>query len=320
MGMGQRSSFALAESLDSIYLLAIATIDSDRRTYSLSAPAQPKTTFKTRFQGIIRAMDPRAILQELQRKAKKQFGQNFLIDSEVLDDIVAAAGLTANDTVVEIGPGLGALTFELAKRIKRVVSIEADYDLASYLRPKLPKNVDLIAGDALQTDWHVTIEDDYKIVANIPYSITSPLLRKIYTHTHPPTTVVLLVQKELAERITAPAGSSNRGMLTLLTEASARAEIVRTVPAVSFYPVPKVESAVIRLVPKQNEMSSIFWPAVEAGFRHKRQTLANSLKDIQVSKEQSEKLLAELGLDPMVRPQVLSFSDWQHLSLLIQGK
>jgi 16S rRNA (adenine1518-N6/adenine1519-N6)-dimethyltransferase len=183
----------------------------------------------------------------------------------------------------------------------------------------LPKNVDLIAGDALRIDWEVTIEGEYKVVANIPYSITSPLLRKIFLMKRPPASVVLLVQKELAERITAKPGRSDRGMLTILTEAAAEAKVIRTVPSEAFYPAPKVESAVIRLVPKPNEMSSIFWPAVEAGFRHKRQTLANSLKDMQLSKEKSEQLLRSIGLDPMVRPQVLSFEDWQKLSQRLES-
>lgn len=259
-------------------------------------------------------MDPQAVLRELQTKAKKQFGQNFLTDEQVLADIVAAAEITGDDTVVEIGPGLGTLTFALARTAKQVIAIEADYELAEYLRPRVPKNVTIIAGDALKTDWHVTIPGAYKIVANIPYSITSPLLRKIFTHPQPPAVTVLLVQKELAERITAAPGKSERGMLTILTEASATAEIIRTVPAAAFYPAPKVESAVIRVTPQPSEREAIFWPAVEAGFRHKRQTLANSLKDIQITKDQSEQILRQMGLDPMVRPQMLSFVQWKMLS------
>lgn len=263
-------------------------------------------------------MDVTQLLKNLSLLPKKQFGQNFLVDDLVLEDIVAAAEVSADDTVIEIGPGLGTLTFALAKIAKRVIAIEADYDLAEYLRPRVPKNVTIIAGDALKTDWEVTVDGDYKIVANIPYSITSPLLRKIYLMKRQPSSVVLLVQKELAERITALPGKSERGMLTLLTEASATAEIIRTVPATAFYPAPKVESAVIRLQPKgNNEMTEIFWPAVEAGFRHKRQTLANSLKDIQISKEVSEGMLKDIGLDPMARPQVLSFEHWKKLSNLL---
>jgi len=263
-------------------------------------------------------MNPADILRQLQTLPKKHFGQHFLVDEQALSDILEAGALAQNDTVVEIGPGLGVLTRALAQRVNRVIAIEADPDLATYLREKLPKNVDLIAGDALRVDWEVTIEGDYKIVANIPYSITSPLLRKIFLLEKKPTKVVLLVQKELAERITALPGKSERGLLTVLTEASATARVIRTVKPGSFHPAPKVDSAILELTPSvHHRMDDIFWPAVEAGFRHKRQTLANSLKDLMIAKADSEAMLTKLGLDPMVRPQVLSFHDWKNLSKLL---
>ncbi len=266
-------------------------------------------------------MKPSEILKSLQTLPKKQFGQNFLIDDRALADIVAAGEIQPDETIVEIGPGLGALTFELAKKAKRVIAIEADHDLAHYLRGKVPNNVNVIADNALRIDWGVTIESDYKIIANIPYSITSPLLRKIFLLEKKPKAVVLLVQKELAERIISPAGKSSRGMLTILTEAAAKAEIIRIVKPGSFYPMPKVDSAIIRLSPFQkNQMENIFWPAVEAGFRHKRQTLANSLKDLGLKKEVSQGTIEQIGLDPMVRPQVLSFEDWKNISKLLEKK
>lgn len=264
-------------------------------------------------------MNPKDILDSIEQKAKKRFGQNFLRDEKVLADIIAAANLNETDTVVEIGPGLGVLTTELAPRVERVIAIEADRDLAEYVRDHSAKNVTVITGDALQTDWTLEIEGDYKIVANIPYSITSPLLRKIFSIAKKPNQVILMVQKELAERITAAPGSSDRGWLTLLTEASSTAKIIRRVQPGSFYPAPKVDSAVISLTPfTESKMETIFWPAVEAGFRHKRQTLANSLKDIQITKEKSEKILAEMGLNPMIRPQELTFENWKNLSKALQ--
>ncbi len=266
-------------------------------------------------------MNPKDVLDSIEQKAKKRFGQNFLRDPKVLSDIIAAANLTETDTVVEIGPGLGVLTNELAPRVKRVIAIEADRDLAEYVRDHTAKNVTVITGDALQTDWALEIEGEYKIVANIPYSITSPLLRKIFSIPKKPSQVILMVQKELAERITAEPGSSDRGWLTLLCEASAETKIIRRVQPGSLYPAPKVDSAGLSLTPvAESKMPDIFWPAVEAGFRHKRQTLANSLKDIQVTKEKSEKLLAEMGLNPMIRPQELTFEQWSELSAKIQQK
>ncbi len=266
-------------------------------------------------------MKPSEIMRQLQLLPKKSFGQNFLIDEKVLTDIIEASGITSEDTVVEIGPGLGVLTFELARRAKRVIAIEADRDMVDYLRPKLPKNVDLLSGDALRVDWDVTITGSYKLVANIPYSITSPLLRKIFLLKNKPAIVILLVQKELADRINAPAGRSDRGFLTLLTEASAAVKIVRAVKPGSFYPMPKVESAIIGLKPYPiNRMEEIFWPAVEAGFRHKRQTLANSLKDLMISKDESAQILEKCGLDAMIRPQVLTFDDWVKASKIIKER
>lgn len=260
-------------------------------------------------------MNPKEILDAIEQKAKKRFGQNFLREPKVLADIVLAAELVPDDTIVEIGPGIGVLTNELAPKVNKVIAIEADRDLAEYVRRHTEKNVTVVTGDALQVDWTATIEGGYKIVANIPYSITSPLLRKIFSLPRQPSLVVLLVQKELAERITAKPGQSDRGWLTLLVEANAQVKIVRRVEPGSFYPAPKVDSAVIKLVPlEQTKIETIFWPAVEAGFRHKRQTLANSLKDIQVPKEKSEKILTKIGLNPMIRPQELSLADWQNLS------
>lgn len=264
-------------------------------------------------------MNPKDVLDSIEQKAKKRFGQNFLRDEKVLKDIVTAANLDPTDTVVEIGPGLGVLTTALAPHVQRVIAIEADRDLAEYVRDHSAKNVTVITGDALQVDWTLEIEGNYKIVANIPYSITSPLLRKIFSLPKKPIQVILMVQKELAERITAAPGSSDRGWLTLLCEASAETKVIRRVEPGSFYPAPKVDSAVISLTPfLYSKMESIFWPAIEAGFRHKRQTLANSLKDIQISKEKSEKILTEMGLNPMIRPQELSFEQWVTLSGKIQ--
>lgn len=261
-------------------------------------------------------MNQQQILKELQKFPNKSFGQNFLTDEKVLFDIVESANIEEEDTVVEIGPGLGVLTKELCKLAKKVIAIELDYELAEYLRRQNIPNLTVVTGNALDIDWTIDIQGNYKIVANIPYSITSPLLRKIFALNSKPSSVVLLVQKELAERITAPAGRSDRGYLTLITEANAETKIIRTVKPGSFYPQPKVDSAVISIIPKPvSQMEQIFWPAVEAGFRHKRQTLANAIsKDLHIPKGKVENLIIELGLDPLVRPAVLTFEQWVSLS------
>lgn len=260
------------------------------------------------------------ILRELAKFPQKSMGQNFLTDPRALGDIIDAAELKSEDVAVEIGPGLGILTRELARRVKRVIAVELDRDLADHLRNQNIPNVTVISGDALRIEWDLTIEGPYKIVANIPYSITSPLLRKIYQLKNRPQSVVLLVQKEVAERLLAPPGSSERGYLTLLGEANAEISKVRLVKPGSFYPQPKVDSAIIKISPlAKPRINELFWPAVEAGFRHKRQTAANAIsKDLHISKSAIEAELRKLGLDPLARPSVLSFDQWAVLSKTVQ--
>jgi len=261
-------------------------------------------------------MNPSEILKALNKFPSKKFGQNFLTDEKALADIVEAANLTSEETVVEIGPGLGVLTTELSKTAGRVIAVEADRELAEYLRNQNLQNTTIITGDALRVEWDATIVGDYKIVANIPYSITSPLLKKIFNLKNKPTEVVLLVQKELAQRLVAKPKTSERGFMTIFREANAEAEIIRTVKPGSFYPAPKVDSAVIRLTPyTKNAMERVFWPAVESGFRHKRQTLANALlADLQIAKTETAKILEEIGHTAMARAEELSFEQWEKLS------
>ncbi len=260
-------------------------------------------------------MNPSEILKTLNKFPNKKFGQNFLTDEKALSDIVEAAGLQENETVVEIGPGLGVLTKALSEKAHRVIAVEADRELAEYLRGQNLKNTTIITGDALQVEWDLTIEDNYKIVANIPYSITSPLLKKIFALKNKPSEVILLVQKELAERLVAKPKTRARGFMTVLREANAEAEIIRTVKPGSFYPAPAVDSAVIKLIPAESKMERLFWPIVESGFRHKRQTLANALlADLYIPKADTTKALEEVGLTAMARAEELSFEQWEKLS------
>mgnify|MGYP001613980862 CR=1 FL=1 len=267
-------------------------------------------------------MKPAEILRDIKKLPKKLLGQNFLVDESVVRDMIEAAEIQPDDVVVEIGSGLGALTDDLAKRASLVLAIEADQELVHYLRLKKRRKVKIIHGDALKVDWTVTLVGPYRIVANIPYSITSPLLRKIFLLDKKPTRVVLLVQKEMAERITAKPGSSERGFLTLLCEAAATTTIVRTVKPGSFYPRPKTDSAIIKLtLLPENRSSQIYWPAVEAGFRHKRQTLVNSLaRDLLLPKSAVLEIFTALKLAPLVRPQVLTLDDWLKLSEVLQKR
>jgi len=263
-------------------------------------------------------MKPSQELSSLGKSPQKHLGQNFLVDQKVVSDLIEAAKVTRDDVVIEVGPGLGALTKVLGQMAKKVIAIEADHELASALREQNIKNVSVVAGDALRVDWIITIKESYKVVANIPYSLTSPLIQKAFRQEKRPEILALLIQKEMAERICARAGESNRGFLTLMVEANASAKIIRKVMPGSFYPSPKVESAIILITPSEkSRQEEIFWPAVEAGFRHKRQTLANSLKnDLSWSKGEVEELLVKMGLTKMARPAELSFDNWVELAKL----
>jgi len=263
-------------------------------------------------------MQPSKELSSLGKHPQKKLGQNFLVDQKVIADLIEAGNVTHEDIIVEIGPGLGALTKVLGEKAKKVIAIEADRELATNLREQKIKNVSVIAGDALQVDWDITVKDGYKIIANIPYSITSPLLQKVFHLDKKPSIMVLLVQKEMAERLSAPAGDNDRGFMTVLTEANATVKIIRKVQPGSFYPMPGVESAIILVTPlEKTRMEDIYWPAIEAGFRHKRQTLANSLKnDLTWPKSEAEASLEKMGLTKLARPAELSFEQWVELSRL----
>lgn len=261
-------------------------------------------------------MNERELLSGLSKFPQKKLGQNFLRDQKVLDAICDAADLSSTDTVIEVGPGLGALTRQLTQRCGRVIAIELDRELAEYIRSLRLPGVTVVTGNALDIDWLATVEGDYKIVANIPYSITSPLLRKIFLSPRGPEIVVLLVQREVAERITAPPGDRRRGYLTLLAEANAVSSIVRTVKPGCFYPAPTVDSAVVKIVPHaESRKTTVFWPAIEAAFRHARQTAVNGIANtLHLPKGSVEGVFQELGIPVLARPAELRFEDWQRLS------
>lgn len=265
-------------------------------------------------------MKPSRELSSLGKSPQKHLGQNFLVDQKVVSDLIEAGKVTREDMVIEVGPGLGALTKTLGHLAKKVIAIEADHELASALREQKIRNVSVVAGDALRVDWTITIKEGYKVIANIPYSLTSPLIQKAFRQEKRPELLALLIQKEMAERICAKPGESNRGFLTLLVETNATAKIIRKVMPGSFYPSPKVESAIIVITPSPtSRQEEVFWPAVEAGFRHKRQTLANSLKnDLSWSKNEVECLLEKMGLTKMARPAELSLENWIEVSKLNQ--
>lgn len=262
-------------------------------------------------------------------KPQKSLGQNFLINEKIADNIVAAADLTNDDMVLEIGPGTGILTERLIKKAKEVWAIEKDFDLVEKLRKRIgsaksaSRRIKLIHQDALWFSSHA-LGVNYKVVANIPYNITSPLIRKFIESEPRPELLVLMVQKEVAERICAKAGDSNRGLLTLIVEFYAAAEILFEVSRREFYPQPKVDSAVIKIKIKTQEerIKDIdpdqFFRVVKAGFSRKRAQIHNSLAaTLRLPKDKTLELLKKAQIAPELRAEDLGMDDWVRLSVAI---
>jgi len=264
-------------------------------------------------------------------KPQKYLGQNFLKDPDIAAKICAAAEIIKSETILEIGPGTGILTEELIKTGAQVLTVEKDYDLITKLQKlyKNTKNLKIIHQDIL---WFDTSQfKSYKVVANIPYSITSPLIRKFLEAENKPEIIVLMVQKEVAERITAKPGDSARGLLTLMVEFYASSEILFEVSRQEFYPVPKVDSAVIKIRPYHKPhfgsegkkvKPELFFKVVKAGFSAKRRQIHNSLAaTLQMDKNQVNEILEKSSIDPALRAEDLTFEQWRelvdHLSLSV---
>lgn len=266
-------------------------------------------------------LNVRAILRAHQIYPKKGLGQNFLVDSASLERIVQAAEIPPSSTVLEVGPGLGSLTRYLAQFAERVVAVELDSALISVLEEVLHgvSNVEVVHGDILDLDPAQLIgKDGYWVVANIPYYITSNLIRHLLEAPLKPHRIVLTVQREVAERITARAGEMS--LLALGVQVYGNPRIVTRIPAGAFYPPPNVESAVVRVdlydepVISANQLDTFFRLA-KAGFGQKRKTLRNSLSaGLELPAEQVVHLLLSTGIDPMRRAETLSIEEWRALT------
>ena len=255
-------------------------------------------------------------------RPRRSLSQNFLTDPDALDTIVAAAELTAGDRVVEVGPGLGVLTRRLLAAGVSVVAVEVDPRLADYLRRELGgiDRFELIEADALSLHPRDLVADGpFKLVANIPYHITSPLLHAFLEGERPPELTVLLVQLEVAERVaSAPGGMS---YLSVFAQNVAAAEVVARVPAAAFEPEPAVDSAVLRLRRRPDpaippgDARDTFYRVVQAGFRQRRKQVHNGLtRELPVDRDAVEAALAACSITPDRRPQTLSVDEWACLT------
>ena len=253
------------------------------------------------------------------RGPKKELGQHWLRDPEILAEIAEAAELSKDDVVLEIGPGLGTLTSRLLARAQRVVAVEFDGDLVRKLPGQFPgKNLEVINEDILQFDLN-QLPKGYKVVANVPYYITSKIVEKLMTAENKPSLAVLLVQKEVAERIAAEPGEMS--ILAVSSQLFAEAELDIEVPRQFFTPPPKVDSQVVilrtRTEPLVNpEDQKDFFRIVKAGFSAKRKKLRSSLSGgLGVSKDTAEQLLKKADISPDVRAEDLAIDDWQRLRM-----
>ena len=255
----------------------------------------------------------RDLLTRYGLRADKSFGQNFLVDANALGAIVEAAGLSPDNTVLEIGPGLGVLTRELALRAKEVVSVELDARLLPALEETLAgvDNVTLVHGDGLTFDLQALPEGSL-LVANLPYNVATPILVRALESGRFER-LVFLVQKEVAQRLRAAPGESAYGALSLIVAHFAAAEIVRDVKPSTFFPPPEVTSSVVRLEVTNTQSDPETFALIHHAFRHRRKTLKKNLLMAGFDKARVEGALAALGLDPRVRAEVLDIAQFTAL-------
>ncbi len=251
----------------------------------------------------------------------KSLGQNFLTDPNILDMITSIAGVTGADAVLEIGAGLGHLTAQLAKTAAQVVAVELDERFIPILEKNLTEyqNIRIVQGDILSLNPQDLVqENDYLVVANIPYYITSRIIRNLLESEHKPNRIILTIQYEVAQRLCARTGKMSLLSLSVLMYGEPSLEM--RIPAGAFFPPPKVDSAVVlvnlHVEPLlKAELRGKFFEIIKAGFLHKRKTLRNSLsKGLAWAPIEAEKLLKEAGIDPQRRAETLSMDEWLELT------
>lgn len=257
------------------------------------------------------------LLEQYNIRPSHGLGQNFLIDRNILDKIIAASDLSKKDIVVEVGPGIGTLTQELASRVKKVTAIEKDKKMCVILKEVLKdfNNVEIIEEDILK--WSREFKK-YKVIANLPYYITSSVIRKFLELSSPPDLMVLMVQKEVGERIIA--SSPNMSILSVAVQFYAQPKIIAKVSRTCFYPSPKVDSAIIKMVKNDEYIKKTkgkekqFFQLIKAGFSSKRkQLLGNIIRNFNTSRQSAQNVFDKVNLDNKIRAQELSIEQWLEL-------
>ncbi len=269
------------------------------------------------------------ILQKYNFTFQKKFGQNFLIDTHVLDKIIASAEITEEDFVLEIGPGIGTMTQYLACAARKVVAVEIDKALIPILEDTLSPydNVEILNADVLKVDIGAIAREQnegkpIKVVANLPYYITTPIIMGLFEKKVPIESITVMVQKEVADRMQVGPGTKDYGALSLAVQYYAKPYIVANVPANCFMPRPKVGSAVIRLTthtekPVQVREEALMFKLIRASFNQRRKTLQNSLNnsaELNFNKEEIAQAIEKIGYAPTVRGEVLKLQDFAQLA------
>ena len=261
-------------------------------------------------------------------KHKKKYGQNFLTNaSQVLDKIIEVSNVTSEDTIVEIGPGEGALTELLLKYGKKVICMEIDTDLEKILRKKFDSNpkFTLLMGDVLEQNFQEKVEEPVKVVANIPYYITSPIIHKLIENRNIINEIYIMVQKEVAERICAKEGKE-RSVLTLSVEYYGEAEYLFTIPKEDFVPIPKIDSAFMSIkLRKDNKYEKlvsekVFFKYVKAAFATKRKNILNNLSKLGFTKAELKEKLSTIGIEGNRRAESISIDEYIELIRVLEEK
>ena len=268
------------------------------------------------------------LMKKYQISANKNLGQNFLIDENVIQNIIDSAQISENDFVIEIGPGLGTLTSQLVEKAGKVIAIELDQKMVKILQERfsLYSNFQLLNEDVLKVDLKTLIEKEntqkcpVKIVANLPYYITTPIIMKLLEEKLPIQNITVMVQKEVADRLTAIPGEKNTGAITYCVYYYCEPKQVRLVPNTSFIPEPKVNSEVIQLnirqnLPVQLKNETVFFKIVKASFMQRRKTLLNGLTNAGIiSKERMREILNKMQLPETVRGEDLSIEQFAQIA------
>lgn len=276
-----------------------------------------------------------AVLQKYHFNFQKKFGQNFLIDTHVLEKIIEASGITKDDFVLEIGPGIGTMTQYLCENAREVVAVEIDNNLIPILADTLSAydNVTVINEDILKVDMNKLAEEKnggrpIKVVANLPYYITTPIIMGLFESHVPIDSITVMVQKEVADRMQVGPGTKDYGALSLAVQYYAKPEIIANVPPNCFMPRPNVGSAVIRLtrhaeVPVQVDDEKLMFQIIRASFNQRRKTLANGLNnspEIHLSKEMIQESIEELGVPVTIRGEALTLEQFAAFSNIVGNR